>query len=413
MDPFTKKIGYPIVEVRWGAEGILELTQERFLGGYKPDDDTQWNISVEIVHKDKAVKELVQSKSATIRVPFKNEEWMKLNFGQSGFYRVKYSPELLAQLLVPLKEFELKPVDRLGVQGDEFALAKSGMLPTSQFLDVAAALAKETDYTVWNSLAGNIGSLQNLWSKEPVAPQLAKFVQQLFLPLHTKLGWKPILGEPEIDALLRNIAIRKLAGAKYQPVIDEARKIFNESLQNPAALSPDLRVSVYEAVSMNGDDHTFESLLGLYRKTDTAELKVILLQALPLQPTPEMTLKAFQYGLSTPGEVRDQDLYHLFILAHGVPHGSEVAWKFLRDNWAEFHTRLGNGLIILTRIIARATERFATEERAQEVEKFFQEHPYEPATRTVKQSIENIRRNARWLSNSRDDVAAWLKDRGF
>jgi len=337
---------------------------------------------------------------------------VKLNFGQSGFYRVKYSADLLAQLLVPLKNFELNPADRLGVQGDVFALAKAGILPTSQFLEVASALAeKETDYTVWNSLAANIGALTTLWSKEPVAPQLAALVQKLFLPIHTKLGWKAIPGERDVDALLRSIALRKLAGAKYQPVIDEARRIFNESLTNPSALPADLRLPVYETVVTNGDEATFEKIVELYRQADTAELRVLFLQVLPLQPTPELTKKAFEFSLSP--DVRDQDLYLLYFTAHGVPHGSEVSWKFLRDNWDTYHQRLSKGSMMLARIIGKGTERFSTEERAKEVEQFFAEHPFAPAERTVKQSVESIRRNAKWLSAARDNVAEWLKANKF
>jgi puromycin-sensitive aminopeptidase len=410
MGSYTKNVGYPIVSVKRGAqEGELEVSQERFLGGDASDDDTLWHIAADIAHKNEVSKQTFSTKTATLRTKFKNTDWVKLNYGQSGFYRVKYSADLLAQLLVPLKNFELKPVDRLGVQGDVFALAKAGLLPTSQFLDVASALSeKETDYTVWNSLASNIGAISSLWSKEPVAPQLSALVQKLFLPTFNRLGWKPVAGERDVDALLRSIALRKLAAAKYQPVIDEARKIFKESLSNPSALPADIRSPVYEAVAANGDEATFNQIVELYKKADTPELRVLLLQVLPLQPTPELTKKAFEFSLGP--DVRDQDLYMLYFTCHGVPHGGEVAWQFLRDNWDQYFQRLSKGSMMLARIIGKGTEKFSTAERAKEVEQFFTEHPFAPAERTVKQSIENIGRNAKWLSSARDDVAAWLKN---
>jgi len=301
-------------------------------------------------------------------------------------------------------------VDRLGVQADVFALAKAGLLPTSQFLDVAAALAKEVDYTVWNSLASNIGALQSLFAKETFAPQLRKFVEQLFLPLHTKLGWKKVEGERDIDALLRAIALRKLSGAKHEPVIAEARRLFEESLTG-APLHADVRSVVYESVAINGNEETYNKLVELYKKADTPELKIQLLSVLPLQPTPELTRKAFEFSLG--GDVRDQDLYHYYFTVHGVPHGTEIAWNFLRENWDTYHQRLGKGSMMLARIIGKGSEKFAVEEKAKEVEKFFEEHPFQPAERTVKQSVETIRRNAKWLNLARDDVAAWLKNHGF
>jgi len=332
---------------------------------------------------------------------------VKLNYGQPGFYRVKYSADLLEQLIVPLKQFELPPVDRLGIQGDVFALAKAGLLPTSQFLDVAAALEGETDYTVWNNLAGNVGALQNLWAKEPVAPQLSACVRKLFLPIHAKLGWQAKSGEPDSDALLRAIVLRKLGGAGYQPVIDEARRIFEKSFEDPSVLPADLRGPVYEIVSSKGDESVMKKIIEIYKKSDSAELKVILLQVLPLQPTPELTRQAFEFSL-TP-DVRDQDLFMLYMTAHGVPHGSDVAWQFLREHWDVYYQRLSKGSMMLSRIIGKATDRFSSEEKAKEIEQFFQVHTFAAAERTVKQSVESVRRNAVWLNAARADVAEWVK----
>jgi hypothetical protein len=45
---------------------------------------------------------------------------------------VRYSSEMLQHLIEPLKSKELPPVDRLGVQGDVFALFKAGLLPAAQ-----------------------------------------------------------------------------------------------------------------------------------------------------------------------------------------------------------------------------------------------------------------------------------------
>lgn len=54
------------------------------------------------------------------------------------------------------------------------------------------------------------------------------------------------------------------------------------------------------------------------------------------------------------------------------------------------------------------TENFATEERAQEVEKFFEEHAFPGTERTVSQSVETIRLNAAWLQRDLPAVTAYL-----
>ena len=57
------------------------------------------------------------------------------------------------------------------------------------------------------------------------------------------------------------------------------------------------------------------------------------------------------------------------------------------------------------------TENFATNEMAHEVETFFKEN-FNPAERTIKQSVENIALNAKWLEKDGDKIRkffAWKK----
>ena len=48
--------------------------------------------------------------------------WVKVNPGTTGFYRVKYSSELLDKLLPAVRKMELPATDRLSLQNDLFAL---------------------------------------------------------------------------------------------------------------------------------------------------------------------------------------------------------------------------------------------------------------------------------------------------
>jgi len=62
---------------------------------------------------------------------------VKLNVGQTGFYRVKYSDEMLAALGGGVEDMSLGSVDRLSVQADAFQLAKAGKVSTSSALAIA------------------------------------------------------------------------------------------------------------------------------------------------------------------------------------------------------------------------------------------------------------------------------------
>ena len=55
-----------------------------------------------------------------------------------------------------------------------------------------------------------------------------------------------------------------------------------------------------------------------------------------------------------------------------------------------------------------ATGGFVSEDRADEVEKFFEKNPWPVANRVVKQNCEAIRLNAKWLERDREAVKEWL-----
>lgn len=54
-----------------------------------------------------------------------------MNPGTVGYYRVRYTPEMLAQLIPAIRAKTLPPLDRLGVVDDLFALVRAGQSSTT------------------------------------------------------------------------------------------------------------------------------------------------------------------------------------------------------------------------------------------------------------------------------------------
>ena len=54
------------------------------------------------------------------------------------------------------------------------------------------------------------------------------------------------------------------------------------------------------------------------------------------------------------------------------------------------------------------TENFASEEKAQEIKEFFNEHKFPSAERTVKQSLETICLNKDWLTRDKVLIQRYL-----
>jgi len=56
----------------------------------------------------------------------RSDEWVKLNPGVIGFYRVRYPPELLAEFVPAIRDKTMTPLDRLGLLDDLFAMVQCG-----------------------------------------------------------------------------------------------------------------------------------------------------------------------------------------------------------------------------------------------------------------------------------------------
>ncbi len=90
-------------------------------------------------------------------------------------------------------------------------------------------------------------------------------------------------------------------------------------------------------------------------------------------------------------------------------HGRDLTWQWAKDNWAELDRRYARGGFAIMRLVA-ITGTFATLERAQEVEEFFTAHPVPAAERTVRQSLERIRLNVKWIETNQTQLASWFAD---
>ncbi|KAM9999878.1 hypothetical protein ACTFIZ_008344 [Dictyostelium cf. discoideum] len=103
IDSFTKYPGYPVVSFTpTSTEGTFELSQKKFrLQGSEKSDDPIWNCFIRFQTGNAGQHEFIlEKKSDTVTIPnFKNGDWIKPNYGQTGYFRIAYSPETIKALL--------------------------------------------------------------------------------------------------------------------------------------------------------------------------------------------------------------------------------------------------------------------------------------------------------------------------
>ncbi|XP_050245578.1 aminopeptidase M1-like isoform X7 [Quercus robur] len=374
MNSWTKQKGYPVVSVKV-KDQKLEFEQSRFLASGSHGDG-QWIVPITLCcgSYDARKNFLLQTNSETLDMKeLMSDEsnlasaWVKLNVDQTGFYRVEYDEDLEARLRNAIKNKYLSATDRFGILDDSFALCMARQKSFTSFLELLNAYKQELEYTVLSNLIKISYKVDRITADAAPGSSVASFFIELFLHSAMKLGWEPKTGESHLDAMLRGEVLTALAVFGHDLTLKEASRRFLAFLddRNTPLLHPDIRKAVYVAVMRRvstSNRFGYESLLRVYRETNLSQEKARILSSLTSSPDPNITLEALNFLLSS--EVRTQDA----VLGLAISReGRETAWSWLK---------------------------FASFEKAEEIQEFFASRTNSKIARTLKQSIERVHINA-------------------
>ncbi|ONK80890.1 uncharacterized protein A4U43_C01F22890 [Asparagus officinalis] len=424
MDSWTKQKGYPVVHVNV-RERVLEFEQSQFLSSGSTGDG-QWIVPVTLCcgsyssqkkfllsakHEKLDLTEFINSSNADSNlVGTGNQQsgrhfWIKCNVDQTGFYRVKYNDELAAGLRHAIESKQLSAMDRFGILDDAYSLCMAGKQTLSSLLSLMAAYREEVDYTVLSLVITISRKIVNVAAD--AVPELLNDIKQFFINLlqfpAERLGWDSKEGEGHLDMMLRGELLVALAELGHDVTQHEALRCFGVYLddRNTSLLPPDTRKAAYVAVmqAVNSMDKSgYENLLKVYRETDLSQEKTRILSSLASCLDPEVVRDVLNFLLSP--EVRNQDA--IFGLAGVSREGRDVAWTWLKDNWEHIKKTWGSGYLV-GRFVTYIVSPFCSDEKAKEAEEFFATRSTPSIVRTLKQSIERVGINTKWVQSIRKE----------
>ncbi|GFO32573.1 puromycin-sensitive aminopeptidase [Plakobranchus ocellatus] len=424
MATWTKQKGFPVLKVeqeQCGKDRHLTIVQSKFMaGGEEPPTGYRWMVPISVLTQAQPDQGMLLGLMDNCQKEFcvhyvARGQWLKLNAGTVGFYRVMYPSEMLQALMPAVKDLSLPPKDRLGLQSDLFALSRAGLTPAVDVLRTVGAYKNEKDFTVWSNLSSNLASISAILQYSDCYPAFKTYVIDLFSKIVAEVGWDPKPDEevgwdpkPDEDTLtplLREVVLARVGRYSDPGTVAEANKRFNAHCAGDKKLPADLKSAVYATVLSNGDVSVYEKMLKLYDEAEMQEERVRIGRALGSVKDKDLIQKVLFFAMSE--KVRAQDAVFVISGCTGSAEGRELAWKFFQENFHTLSDRYEGGFL-LSRLVQATTENFASEEKATEVEHYFKEHPLAAAERTIQQSIENIRLNAKWLAREEDGIKKFL-----
>ena len=410
MHSWTTNMGYPAVTVeseKWSANSVeITLRQKWFLadGSVTDQDDGAapvWSIpllfasSTEV--SDKAVIMNKKVQSFTIPLSGKADDWIKINAGQKALIRVSHTEEMTKRLRPAIQSKTVGPVDRAALLLDAYALAKAGLAPIENVVDLLRAFTDEDSSIVWTAISGITNALYLLLEEigGSVFESYVAIAKKMVITALDKIGWDAKPTDGHTEKLMRATVIGLLDTFAWNDVavVKEARRRFDLHWEDSSILPGEYKTTVYKIVLMNGGMDEYEKILKTFYATeDNAERKYAV-GSLGAAKQIDLKKRTLDWAVKS-GDVKLQDFFYPIGSVSGSSAGCAMAWNYYKENFfliKEMLSKASPSLMDAT--IVNSINRFCTLDRADDIEAFFIANPLPSSARRISQSIEQIKSN--------------------
>ena len=409
MDSWILQGGFPLVTAILSPEGTaVTLEQERFrlLPDKVPGDhEPLWSVPVVLRTSTGGVhRVLLDDRSRTLPLD-SQADWVVVNAGASGFYRVRYAPGLLQALLGDVAAVKLTPLERHALASDTHAAVLSGLAPVSDLLEVIRALSSDDDPDVWTSIASSLAFLVRVATGTDAEPLACAVVREVAGPALNRVGWEPAEGEGDRTATLRAVLVGLLGGAGRDPEVRaRAKALFEDWLADRSSVPPDLVDPVLHTTARLSDPADYDRILQRFRTASTPQEEVSTLVALSSVEDPALFARTIELYLST--DVRTQNAPLVLGAALRSVVGGQLAWEAVRRRWDEINERYPSNSIprLLSGLASQADPALAADARG-----FLSERPIPQGAKQVAQTLETMDVNARFVTEVGPTLAGALR----
>lgn len=327
MNTWLTQPGFPVLHAKLESE-TLKLSQEKLAQKQTQKTDTLWPITLNSNNPE--IPKILDKKSTEIKV--NTNEVIRFNVGNYAHFVTHYDHELLNRIIQELNSDRLSIIDRLQIINEQLILADAGIISNSEYIPILNSLQNETSESVWGIVSLAINALHKIVENdEATEHQLRKFAGNIARQQYNRLGFEKITNEPENDIKLRPIVAGLMLYAEDKSVIARAMQIFE--LTKIENLDPELRgLIISNSVKHNFSTELFDSLLNLYKSTNSTELQQDIRGSLTSTKNHDAIDDLLQI-ICDKDAVRTQDAVSWFVNLIRNKYARDTAWTWLQNNW--------------------------------------------------------------------------------
>jgi puromycin-sensitive aminopeptidase len=403
MDTWIFQGGYPLVSA--SREGdTLVLGQDRFT--YLPDaTPTTWAIPILVAwgtDGGETRTERVLLDGDRAEVDLGAADWVLVNQGGSGFFRVAYDADLRTALAE--RAFTvMAPIERYQFVDDLSAATLAGRVSAVELLEAISAFGAETDLSVWQRLVAVLRGLHRLLDGE-AATRLGERARALLNPAYERLGAFPTDGESDRDAELRALLFGALGTLAEDPdARRRAADLHRAYLKDRGSVDPALAAAAAGIVAEVGEAEDYEAFLARFQDASDPQEEERYLFLLFDFDDPALFQRSLDLTLTD--AVRTQNAPYVIRRGTTNKERGPDAWRWLTEHWDEAMARFPSNSI--SRMLA-GVRTLDDPALAEEIEAWLDAHPVPQGEKHINQSREKLRVNVAHRVRSADALSAHL-----
>ncbi len=420
MHTWTSQPGFPLLTVT-ADDSNVQVRQSRFFTNPKHGKASETLWPIPLLSESSLPSTLNEPTAETEVADYRT---LKLNRGQSGFYRVTYNASHVQRLGELIQKGHLEPLDRLGVLTDLFETAKAGQSDTAEALHFLVHFTHETNYAVWDCIASALGSVRLIMNDESLREHMKPFIRKLVTPELERLGWDRKKADSHFDLLLRPIILGLAASADEPKIVKHCQTLFDSitavedlapdlrvtandtQIKRGMDIDPDLRGTVFGTVARLGGAKEFNKLLALHNTSTLSEERTTIAAALTGFQQPKLITRALE--LINSDVVRLQDVAYWLTYSFLNRHAKKMTWDWVKDNWSWLEKNLGTDLAFY-RMPIYAARVFSDVAFTAEYKKFFKPRLSPALDRSYKQGLEMLEWQSAWKERDLKAIKTFFK----
>ena len=293
---FTLQGGVPMITVTraqcTNGDTLVTLDQGRFGLDAASKAPQQWQVPLRIASIGGPVATSMVKSDKPYSLTVKGCAPVVVNLGKGSYARVRYMGDAHAALVTNYAKLDL--ADRLGMLGDDYALARSGDQDFALYAATLDAVPADASPLEWSLISDQIGRLSGLFDGTPLGAQINTLTIRKLGPALARIGYDAQPGESPLVTNLREDLVGRLGRAGDPEVIRRARAYFAKLKTDPSAIPPAIRGPILATFAANVTVADWEDLLALTKAETNPVVKNEYVRLLGSAKDPALATRALE-----------------------------------------------------------------------------------------------------------------------